>query len=411
MPNSSSAGNTPPTRDGVDILAVGHAPILQINRRLYRAIAKKGWRVELVIPTSLPRSWGVSPIQPDHADDPRIHRLGVNGSNTRYWSFAGLVALLEARRPRIVYLENEPDSLMALQIGRWCRRNRAYLVVSSNENDIPPVFAALRERGLKPALRSLRTRAWSVLARRYVAHVVALTSGGREAMETIGFRGAVTVAPLGFDENLFYPDDGRRQEIRRKLNLKHPTVAYFGRLSPQKGIHLIIDALSGIKELSWHLLLDDFSDAVGDYPSSLGQRLIERGIGDRTSFFEASHEEIVDYMRAADIVVLPSTTREQYGRVVGEAMACGRSVVVSDLGALPELVGSAGVKSPPGDVPKLREILADLIVDAPRRRELGVLAVDRARDFLSMKQQVAILDRLFSDLRERGRSDGPQDLG
>ena len=95
--------------DHIDILAVGHAPVLQINRRIYRALARLGWQVEIAIPRYLPWSSDLNFVQPDHPEDPPIHRLEPRGRHMRFWSFEGLTDLLNRKRPRIVYLENGPE--------------------------------------------------------------------------------------------------------------------------------------------------------------------------------------------------------------------------------------------------------------------------------------------------------------
>jgi glycosyltransferase involved in cell wall biosynthesis len=85
--------------------------------------------------------------------------------------------------------------------------------------------------------------------------------------------------------------------------------------------------------------------------------------------------------RALDALVLPSLTRpnwkEQFGRVLVEAMACGVPVVGSDSGEIPHVVGEAGLIFPEGDVEALRDRLARLAADARFRADLA--ARGRAR--------------------------------
>ena len=215
------AGRMP--TDRIDILAVGHAPVLQINRRIYRALARLGWQVEIAIPRRLPWSSELNFVQPDHPEDPPIHRLEPRGRHLRFWSFEGLTDLLNRKRPRIVYLENGPDSLMAWVIGGWCRRNDALLIANTSENDILPIKEVLRGWRPKARLRSLRSHIWGRLARGRVSHVVAICKDGRYLMRSIGFGKAVTVTPLGFDPALFYPDASRRAAIRQALGLTEPS--------------------------------------------------------------------------------------------------------------------------------------------------------------------------------------------
>lgn len=395
----------------IDILGVGHAPILRVNRGVYQALRRLGWRVELAIPARLP--WSSETAQPDHADDPPIHRLPAKGGSLRTWTFEGLRRLLNARAPRIVYLENGPDSRMAWEIGRWCARHGAKLVLNTNENDIPPVLQALRSRGIRHALRSLRTRLWVVFTRRYIAHIVAISRTGRDAMASLGFGKAVSVTPLGYERRLFYPDAARRAAMRARLGLRHTVVAYFGRLGPHKGVHVLIAALGRLTALPWQFLIDDFEHAPGDYAGRLRRAIDDAGIAGRTTFFTATHDEMPDYMRAADIVVVPSVWREQYGRVAPEAMACGCAVVVSDAGALPELVGSAGVVVPAGDTEALAGAISRLITDPDGRGALAAAGEKRARISFTADRQAALLDRLFRSLlsRPRDRSAAPAATG
>jgi glycosyltransferase involved in cell wall biosynthesis len=390
--------------DHIDILAVGHAPVLQINRRIYRALARRGWQVEIAIPRYLPWSSDSNFVQPDHPEDPPIHRLEPRGRHIRFWSFEGLTDLLNRKRPRIVYLENGPDSLMAWVIGGWCKRNAAFLIANTSENDILPITELLRGWRPKAILRSLGSHIWGRLARGRVSHVVAICEGGRDSMHSIGFWNAVTVTPLGFDPALFYPDASRRAAIRQALGLTSPVVAYFGRVTQLKGVHVLIAALGHLKDQRWHLLMDGFEHDSTKDADWFDRAIDQAGIRDRLITFNATHDDIADYMRAADIVVVPSVWKEQYGRVAPEAMACGCTVVVSDIGALPELVGDAGVTVAPHDVNALSAAIDKLLANPQRRAALASQAQDRARAKLSLDRQAAMLDSLFRRIAGIGPS-------
>ncbi len=84
----------------------------------------------------------------------------------------------------------------------------------------------------------------------------------------------------------------------------------------------------------------------------------------------------------ADIFVLPSlpipTWQEQFGYVLAESMACGKAVISTFSGSIPEVVGPAGILVPPNDFVTLAEALEALATDAPRRRRLGTAARKRA---------------------------------
>ncbi|MFN2287091.1 MAG: glycosyltransferase, partial [Chromatocurvus sp.] len=87
------------------------------------------------------------------------------------------------------------------------------------------------------------------------------------------------------------------------------------------------------------------------------------------------------YARAS-VAVVPSLY-EGFGLPAGEAMACGVPVVASDAGALPEIVGDAGLLVPPGDADALAQAIDALLGDPPRRAALGAVARQRIVDNFS----------------------------
>ena len=99
---------------------------------------------------------------------------------------------------------------------------------------------------------------------------------------------------------------------------------------------------------------------------------VARGLGDRVGF--AGHQsEPADAMRALDVVVHASTRPEPFGRVIVEAMACGRAVVAAKGGGAAELFrdGDEALGTPPGDVEALASAMARLAVDDALRARLG----------------------------------------
>ena len=81
-------------------------------------------------------------------------------------------------------------------------------------------------------------------------------------------------------------------------------------------------------------------------------------------------DELVRHYSESTLVVVPSLY-EGFGLPAGEAMACGAAVVSSDGGALPEVVGDAGVLVPAGDAPSMERAIDALLGDPARREMLG----------------------------------------
>jgi glycosyltransferase involved in cell wall biosynthesis len=124
---------------------------------------------------------------------------------------------------------------------------------------------------------------------------------------------------------------------------------------------------------------------VGDGASrdELARRAQESGVAARVTFQRAvPHNRVADFLNALDVLVLPSRTlptrwSEQFGLVLAQAMSCGVPVIGSTSGAIPEVIGDAGLIFPEGDVNALRDCLIRLRDDAGLRAELR--AKGRAR--------------------------------
>jgi glycosyltransferase involved in cell wall biosynthesis len=380
----------------LDVLAIDHAAALAVNRRIYAALVRRGLSVEVAIPERVLVE-GLPPADPPAADDPPLHRLPFQGTNLRYLKVEGLDALLQARQPRLVHLDNEPDTPLAWRLGGWAQRHGRRLTARSAESEFFPVAQSLARGEPRQVLRNLRTRAASLLTRRRVDRVFCLSQQIAATWRKVGFAGRTVVMPLGFEPALFHPDALDRLRRRAALSLTEPTVSYFGRVMEKKGPHVLIAALARLGDLRWQLLLNRFEAEAG-YAAALLQPLQAAGLAERVVTFAARHDEMASYMRAADVVVVPSLWEEQYGRVAAEAMAVGAAVVASRRGALPEILGEAGVLLPSGDVAALAACLRRLLTDAQERARLGAAAAARAAGALSLERQADVIAQTFRNL-------------
>lgn len=380
-----------------DLLAVDHPSALAVNRGVYRAIAALGPTVELAVPERLPHLPGQPPCEAALPGDPPLHRLVFRGRNLRYLRIDGLQALLERRQPRAVHLNNEPDTPLARRLGAWCRRNGALLTTQSADSELFPLAQSLRRGEARHLLRGLRTRLSLPATRGRVDAVFCLTGQIAGGWQRLGLGERVRRMPLGVDCARFRPDEAARAAVRAQLGLRHPTVAYFGRLIPKKGVHELVAALCRLPAREWQFLANDWGAAEG-YAAHLWDPLRAAGLDDRRLSVRPRHEEVADYMRAADVVVVPSLWEEQYGRVAAEALACGTPVVAYRRGGLPEVVGEAGLLLPSGEVAALASTLDRLLGDAAERRRLGALGRAHALERLSLERQAAAMVEALEEL-------------
>lgn len=156
------------------------------------------------------------------------------------------------------------------------------------------------------------------------------------------------------------------------------TIGFVGRMLPGKGLDVLGNALAQIKSEPWNLLV------VGDGPerNRFEASLSEYDLADRVRFTGAiSYDSVPDFFQQMDVMVMPTQTtkriREQFGRVLVEAMASGVPVIGSTCGAIPEVIAEAGLVVPEGDADQLAGALRRLLADAALRQ--GLVRAGRQR--------------------------------
>jgi glycosyltransferase involved in cell wall biosynthesis len=386
----------------IDLLVISTASVTAINRNIYVDIKKRGWNVEMVIPIKYPlaNSKTIAP-QPQRSQDPVIHFLEMRGSNPRTFYFPELKQLFQGNKVSFVLIENDPVSKMAVHVGGLAAKNGFYLFSLSCENLSFDIFDTLKLRGLISLPSSFVKKYLYWAAKKKINTVFTINNDGTQLFKDKGYAHVIKV-PLGFDSTVFYKNDRSRKEIRSQFGIDLPAIAYFGRLVEEKGIHLLLKALQKIKHLNWYFMLDRFNQGTSHYNQRIHELILSLGIKDRILFIEADHYEVADYMNAADVVVIPSVTttkwKEQYGRVGPEAMACGKLVIASRAGALPELIAEGGIIVDEGDVDVLVSVLTKYLTSPADYDHFQEKALNRARH-LSLSKQADLYIARMKELR------------
>ena len=155
-------------------------------------------------------------------------------------------------------------------------------------------------------------------------------------------------------------------------------IGYVGRLVPEKGVDVLLDAFAQVA----HALPNTRLLLVGDGPArdALWRQTHDLGVGQRVIFAGPQHD-VVPFYLLSDVVVVPSH-RETFGLVGVEALIAGRPVVGSWVGGLPEAIvdGESGRLVPPGDSGALAAAI-QWVLEAPQRaRELGRVGQQQALD-------------------------------
>jgi glycosyltransferase involved in cell wall biosynthesis len=194
----------------------------------------------------------------------------------------------------------------------------------------------------------------------------------------------------------------RTEEVRAALGARpgERLVGTVGRIHPRKDLETLVRAAAEVcrRHANVRFVVVGAAEVPIEraYLTRLQGRLAELGLEPRFSFAGA-RRDIPAVMAALDVFVLCSR-HEGFGRVVGEAMAAGRPVVVTDEGAPPELVesGRYGLVAAPGDHAGFANRILELLADPSKAANLGVGAAEAARQFDAR----AIAGRVFARYRE-----------
>ncbi|HEV3253263.1 MAG TPA: glycosyltransferase family 4 protein [Candidatus Acidoferrales bacterium] len=178
-----------------------------------------------------------------------------------------------------------------------------------------------------------------------------------------------------------------------------PAFAFVGRLVPSKGTEVLLRAGAQLKRMGRDFRLK----IVGDGPARGGLEALARelGLDDLASFVGfLSTEEREESLAGATTVVMPSLGGEVFGLVAAENMAHGRLLIVSDIGALQEVIGDTGLSFPIGDAEALAGCMKQVLDDPEIIRRLGAAARERAQKLFRLEkmveQHVLVYERLMN---------------
>lgn len=344
------------------ILSIAHPAVSSEGGRLrYHALAARDdVDVHLVVPAvwqEFGRSFVGTPSDDSalkiHVLPIRLPRAGPMGWYLHF--YPGLRRLMRDVDPDVVHLWEEPWSVVALQAR--VLKGRAALVMEVDQNilkRLPPPFEAIRKQVL-----------------RHTDHVLSRSPDATAVVRARGYRGPVTPIGYGVDMTSFFPASDVPAARPARSGLR---IGYVGRLIEEKGLD---DALDAMARAAIPVTLAIMGE--GPYEVRLRQRVTELGLGERVSFQGwGTPTEVASFMRSLDIMLLLTRTtksvREQFGRVIVEAQACGIPVIGSECGAIRSVVGEGGWIVPERDPAALAKLLEQVAADPVLRGVRGAAA-------------------------------------
>jgi glycosyltransferase involved in cell wall biosynthesis len=296
----------------------------------------------------------------------------------------GAGRLVEGKRPDVVHVIGEAAYLSTRQAIRL--RNRLWpqapITLYAAQNVVqrfPFPFPLIEKRSYNA-----------------IAHALPITPTALEVLRTKGYRGPATIVPLGVDTDLFRPASA--------VGTRPFTVGFVGRLEPHKGIG---DLLRAAESLDCRLLVVGDGSLRGEVEQAAARRPGRIELGGWVD-----HTELPSLLARMDVLTLPSMEiiqrnlvpwigiplREQFGRVLVEAMACAVPVVGSDTGDIPHVIGPAGHVFPAGDAAALADRLARIRDDPDHARQLAANGLRRAQAEFSWSQIADSMCRIWRQL-------------
>jgi glycosyltransferase involved in cell wall biosynthesis len=348
------------------------------QRKLEEMAAQPGVELTVVVPPSWRDSQGELKLERVHVKGYRlvVDPIRFNGSYHLHY-YPRLKKRLGQFQPEIIHIDEEPYNLATWHAWRLARSAGARSLFFSWQNLLrryPFPFNWMEQAVL-----------------RGVDYAIAGSQGAADVWRRKGYTGPLAVIPqFGVDPDIFAPP--ARRDAGRGL-----VIGYAGRLVPEKGIDLLVRAAARLPG-AWQLAI------AGEGPERIALAALAKELGVQEHvFFDGwlPAGRMPAYLQQLDVLVLPSRTqpnwKEQFGRVLIEAMACQVAVVGSDSGEIPHVIGDAGLIFPEEDVDALSARLM-LLQDREPRLKFGRAGRERVLDSYTQAQIAARTVEVYREM-------------
>jgi glycosyltransferase involved in cell wall biosynthesis len=343
------------------LVTIGHSYVVAENRRLAHEMAVAGagrWRVHAIAPASFRADLRRIALEPLANEACAVTPLSMMlDRSPHFMCYRGLRDALAASRADVVHCWEEPFVLAGAQVARAAPASAR--VVYATFQNIPKAYPWPLSAFERTSMQ--RAAGW-----------IAFGESGRDTLSARdGYTTPHRVIPPGVDLDRFRPDPAAGAAMRRRLGWTDDAhvVGYLGRFESQKGLEDLMSALARL-HTPWHALfvgggslqpeLDAFAKTHQRRVAVIG------GVG---------HGEVPAWLNAMSVLCAPSRTtprwREQFGRMLIEAMACGVPTIASDSGEMPAVIAGAGLVLPEGDPGAWATALDALLEDRPALAELA----------------------------------------
>jgi len=345
------------------LLIVSHSCTTPINQQVYAKLRElTGWDLTFCLPRSWKDEFG-NTLHPALWPGLEAELIPIpvwpNGNIILHAYQGGLKRVLGRREFDAIYVNHEPYAVATAQ---FCWANRRFGRVPfgfySCQNilkNYPPPFS-WAERAVYRSSRFAFP----------ITEAVATVLRGK------GYHGNLAVCPLPFDPKIYRPLQADDIPGELKKQPGEILIGYVGRIVEAKGLRTLVTALTHLPSTGWRLVLI----GSGPFEKELEELIRRNRLQERVQWLGfVPHERTPKFLAGLDLLVLPSETqpnwKEQFGRVLIEALACGIPVVGSDSGEIPNIISASGGGSifPERDTNALATKLQEMLISERLREQ------------------------------------------
>jgi glycosyltransferase involved in cell wall biosynthesis len=380
------------------LLVVSHPCTTPINQQIYAELEQQtGWKISLIIPDQWKDEFGnvlEGGVWPGLQATIEKVPVWKNGHIVLHVYKRDWAKFFRKHRFDAIYVHNEPYAMATVQIcwanARTLRAPFGFYSAQNILKQYPPPFRWLES-----------------MVYRKSAFAFPITEAVDEVLRAKNFHGRSEVCALPLDPKIYRPRgfDEDRQLI--PLADDEVVIGYVGRIVEPKGLRTLAAALPLLRDLRWKLVVI----GKGDFEETFRQLLKDGGILDRVEFLGfVPHVETPRYLSAFDLLVVPSETqpnwKEQFGRVITEAMASGTPVIGSDSGEIPNLIRAAdgGLIFPEKNATEFARSLRTLMT----QRELREKYAENGRKWVEREVSLAAVAKKMASALESVSGFGPR---
>lgn len=380
------------------LLVVSHACATSVNQQFFATVEDlSGWSLALAGPAQWTDDYGsVRSLERWPAFTGTIHPVPVwlSGNVPLHTYRSTFRSLLHTVQPDVIYVHHEPYAAATAQLylmnRMWHGCPIGFFTWQNLQKTYPPPFRQTERMVLRSS-----------------AFACTGSESAEEVLRDKGYEGPTTLLPGGINPELHHPKPDA-DTLRPKLGIPDEAVilGFMGRISEVKGLSTLLDALSSLTDLPWHLVVV----GDGDYRAEFEAEARSLSLSDRVHVVGyVPHTDAPTYLSLFDVLVLPSETqpnwKEQFGRVLIEALACGTPLLGSDSGEIPYVIRrtGGGLTFAEGDADALATVLRRMIINPDLRANF----VEQGRAAVLENYTDTVLAQRFIDTVTTARTGAP----